>query len=194
MERLHTKTGHLLRSTLSLFFFLLALTIYFFLLKKQILLNKLHKKFPPLHECKKGLSQSFYRTVASCLTKDPAQRLVTLSSILSSSPFFSRLESFYPSFSIHRPTAHQLLHNSFFRQAKDRQYVVTHLVERVQQMRQEMTQLGSSFFLLFFLLFFLSFFLSFHSFLVLVFYNCTFVTKRRKKGKRGKNHNTISDF
>ena len=40
----------------------------------KILLNKMHKKYPPLQGCKKGLSKSFYLMVASCLSKNPAKR------------------------------------------------------------------------------------------------------------------------
>ena len=42
----------------------------------QILLDKLDRPYPPLSGCKRGLSRSFYRMVAACLRKDPAQRFV----------------------------------------------------------------------------------------------------------------------
>ena len=104
----------------------------------KILLNKLHKKYPPLQDCRKGFSKAFYQMVAACLAKNPAKRLQ-----ISPSPFQVSLFANIPSFDHHRPTAQQLLAHNFFRLAKDKSYLATNLVGRGQQIRQEMIRNGT---------------------------------------------------
>jgi len=111
----------------------------------QILLDKLDRPYPPLAGCKRGLSRSFYRMVAACLRKDPAQRCVARprhgrARFPPRAHVAARGGPMKSSPAAGRPTAKELLNHRFIRKARDRNYIVVGLTDRTIAMREAREQ------------------------------------------------------